>query len=197
MHRILKIGILATTLSAMPLIAHAVHFEKYTRHVRQMTVEETSRDTLLSIMNACGHVQNLDDDCVTQELDRVSTEENNSYAKSILDDYEKALNEGNAQDLECQTDNHMQVNRTIGHCILLLNFFALEVNDLKYALHQYEICLQGGMLGLAYQGNLAAQYFLTKIFEEKEMPEPAFFWKKNLKHHKDSDAYFLLMKCYH
>lgn len=196
MYRLLTKWILAITLLFISSLSFAIEFQKYTQTIRKMDLDETERDTLLSIMNACGQAKNLDDDCVIQELDRVATEESNEHAKRILQAYDAAVHEGNSMDLECQTDNHTQVNRTLGHCILLLNLYAIEEKQIDNALQQYEVCLQGGMLGLAYQGNLVAQFVLSQLFAEREMSDPATLWKNSLKHHKDTDEYKLLEKCY-
>lgn len=188
--------ILAITLLLASSFCYAMQFQNYTKTIRKLDLDETERDTLLSIMNACGQAKNLDDDCAIQELDRVATEESNEHAKIMLRDYDAAIREGNGMDLECQTDNHTQVNRTLGHCVLLLNFYAIEEKQSENALQQYEVCLQGGMLGLAYQGNLAAQFVLTQLFNEKDMPDSATTWQHALNQQKESDEYMLLMKCY-
>lgn len=174
----------------------AVDFQKYIDHMQANLADESSRSTLLGIVGSCGNSSNLDDACVVQGLERVATEENNQQAKSILADYAKSLNEGNANIPECQTESHMQVNRTMGHCLLLLNYYALENDDKDAATVKYETCLQGGMLGLAYQGNLAAQFLLADIFYERGLSEQGSLWKNSLKTRRGSEDYEILMKCY-
>lgn len=174
----------------------ALNLQKYANSAQSRVADETSRNTLVGIIGNCGSANNIDDSCVIQSLERVATEENNTAAKAILSDYEKALNEGNYDQPECQTGSHMQVNRTIGHCLLLLNYYVIENNDNDAATAQYETCLQGGMLGLAYQGNMAAQYLLSDIFAEKNLTAQATLWKKSLETRKGSEEYELLMKCY-
>lgn len=176
---------------------YALNLYKYARSAQSHRADESARTTLLGIIGSCGGATNMDDNCVVQNLERVSTEENNHDAYIMLRDYEQATNEGHYDDQpECQNENHRQVNRTIGHCTLLLNYYALETNDIDSSRLHYEMCLQGGMLGLAYQGNLAAQYALSLIFAEKDLSEHADLWRNAIKARKNTEAYKLLMKCY-
>jgi hypothetical protein len=174
----------------------AIDFQKYAKHNRVQEANETSRRTLLGIIGSCGNATHLDDDCMVQGLERVAQEENNAQAKAISNDYDKALMEGNFSKPECQTESHLQANRTIGHCILLLNNYMLEDYEKNDAILQYEMCLQGGMMGLAYQGNLAAQYMLSEIYREKNQAEQGAVWTEYLKTKKNTDEYDILMRCY-
>jgi hypothetical protein len=191
-----KRKILTVFLCLMATQAIAIDFQKYTKNIHVQEANETSQKTLLGIINSCGNIKNLDDDCVVQALDRVAQEENNKEAKIITSEYEKAITEGSFSKPECQTDNHMQANRTIGHCVLLLNCSLLENEDKEDAVNQYEMCLQGGMTGLAYQGNLAAQYLLSEILREKNQPDQETFWSNYVKSKKHTDEYDVLLKCY-
>ncbi|MBI2791054.1 MAG: hypothetical protein HYX61_03765 [Gammaproteobacteria bacterium] len=183
-------------LSLMATQVMAIDFQKYTKNITVQNANETSQKTLLGIVDSCGNIKNLDDDCIIQALDRVAQEENNREAKTITSEYEKAITEGSFSNPECQTDSHMQANRTIGHCVLLLNCSLLENIDKEDAINQYEMCLQGGMTGLAYQGNLAAQYMLSEILREKNQPDQETFWSNYVKSKKHTDEYDVLMKCY-
>lgn len=191
-----KRRIFLVCLSLMATQAMAIDFQKYTKNITVQHANETSQKTLLGIVDSCGNIKNLDDDCVVQALDRVAQEENNREAKTITSEYEKAITEGSFSNPECQTDSHMQANRTIGHCVLLLNCSLLENIDKEDAINQYEMCLQGGMTGLAYQGNLAAQYMLSEILREKNQPDQETFWSNYVKSKKHTDEYDVLMKCY-
>ncbi len=174
----------------------AIDFQKYTKNTQIHNANETSRTTLLGIIGSCGNATHLDDDCMVQGLERVAQEENNAEAKTIAQEYEKAISEGNFSQPECQTESHMQANRTVGHCILLLNSYILESYEQNDAILQYEMCLQGGMMGLAYQGNLAAQLMLAQIYKEKNQHDQRESWINALKTKKESDEYDILMKCY-
>jgi len=160
--------------------------------------DETARLSIVGIIESCGNASNIDDSCAIAGLERLSTEENNTYAKALLADYEKALNLGNYSSPECQQDSHMQANRIVAHCLLLLNYYAVKDQDKDLAIMQYETCLQGGMQGLVYQGNIVAQYMLGQLFSLKGIPETAQVWQNaiNFRKEKDVDEYNALVKCY-
>ncbi len=174
----------------------AFDFQKYTQDLQSLDANTPAKSTLLAIMGSCGNLSNLDDNCVIDELSRVAIEEENTIAGTIVEKYESALSEGQFDTPECQCENHMQVNRIIGHCILLMNYYALESMDKDTAINNYETCIQGGMLGLASQSNVAAQFMVVEIFKEKGLPVPAKHWQKTLNSQKETEDYALLKKCY-
>ena len=171
---------------------------KYTQNVTiSQSANEPSRATILGIVESCGNVTNIDDDCVTQGLDRVADEENNLVAKAISQDYENALNTGNFEvNPECQVETHLQANRIIGHCLLLAHYYALSERDQLSVISQFEICMQGGLQGLSDQGNIVALYMLSDLLEQKGIEDAADQWKKTKRLRKDTDEYALLTKCY-
>ena len=185
----------ALLLCLSPL-TYAIDFQKYTKDDRICSANETSRKTLLGIIDSCGNTTRLDDDCLVQGLERVAKEENNTEAKLILNEYEKAISEGNFIKPDCQTENHMQANLTIGHCILLYHSYILENYEKNDAILRYEMCLQGGMMGLAYHGNLAAQYMLSEIYRDKHQLTQEATWAESLKTKKETDEYDIMMRCY-
>ncbi len=186
---------LALLLCVSPAI-YSIDFQKYVKDAQICAANETSRKTLLGIIDSCGNTTRLDDDCFIQGLERVTKEENNLEAKIILQAYEKAISEGNFIKPECQTENHMQANLTIGHCILLYNSYMLENYEKEDAVLRYEMCLQGGMMGLAYHGNLAAQYILSEIYRDKHQLAQEATWAESLKSKKETDEYDIMMRCY-
>lgn len=191
--------LLTTTLSifSQPILA-MVDLFKYTQTLHADQADPSSRSTILGIIGSCGTVSTLNDDCVIEGLSRVGREENNAFASAIVLDYQNALGQGRTNTLpECQTETHMQANRIIGHCMLLMNYYALNDMDRESAVKQYEMCLQGGMLGLVYQGNIVAQYLIGSIYSRKGLTEPADVWKRALNLRKDTEEYQLLMHCYH
>jgi hypothetical protein len=179
---------------------NAIAFDatKYTHNVTvSQSSNEHSRATILGIVQSCGSVTNIDDDCVIQGLDRVADEESNQVAKAISQDYENALNTGNFEiNPECQVETHLQANRIIGHCLLLAHSYALSERDQVSGISQFELCLQGGLQGLADQGNIVALYMLSDVLEQKGIEDAANQWKKTKRLRKDSDEYNLLTKCY-
>ncbi len=177
-------------------LSYAVEFQKYTKDLQIEDSSETSRKTLLGIIDSCGNTTRLDDACMVEGLERVSKEENNIEARFILNQYNKAISEGNFNKPECQTESHTQANLTIGHCILLFNSYMLENYEKNDAISRYEMCLQGGMMGLAYHGNLAAQYMLSEIYHDKQQDTQGITWTESLKTKKDTEEYDILMKCY-
>lgn len=161
------------------------------------SANEPSKATVLGIVESCGHVANIDDDCVVQGLERVAGEENNQVAEAIAKDYEEALNTGNFDsNPECQVETHLQANRILGHCLLLAHYYALSERDQLTGISQFELCLQGGLQGLADQGNMVALYMLSDVLEQKGIDDAANQWKKTKRLKKDSDEYLLLTKCY-
>ncbi len=191
------IWIIAALLVLFSLPSIAMNPLKYTKNLQTQNADPSSRSTLLGIIESCGNVTNINDDCVLKGLERVSIEENNEYATAIGTNYEKALAEGQYNTIpECQTETHMQVNRILGHCILLMNYYALKDYDKTSAIHQYELCLQGGMQGLVYQGNIVAQSILINIYDKKGLFAAAEIWTKAIKKRKHTEDYALLMQCY-
>ncbi len=179
---------------------NAIAFDatKYTQNVTvSQSANEPSRATIIGIIESCGSVTNIDDDCVIQGLDRVADEENNQVAKAISQDYENALNTGNFEvNPECQVETHLQANRILGHCLLLAHSYALSERDQFLGISQFELCLQGGLQGLADQGNIVALYMLSDLLEQKGIEDAVYQWKKTKRLRKDSDEYALLTKCY-
>ena len=173
--------------------SHAIDLLKYTKNLEKNTSDESAKGTIIGILGTCGNQYNLNDSCVLSGLERVSTEEGNTLAKSILEDYQNALNE---TDPECQNENFKTVKRTIGHCILLMNYYSIEYNDNEGALNQYETCLQGGMTGLAYQGILPAAYLLGQVFQDKGVETTADTWIKFFNSKKGTEEYDLVLKCF-
>ncbi len=170
----------------------------YTQNlIASQSANEPSRATVLGIVESCGHVANIDDDCLVQGLERVADEESNLIAKAIAKDYEAALNTGNFEaNPECQVETHLQANRILGHCLLLSHYYALSERDFHSGVSQFELCLQGGLQGLADQGNLVALYMLSGLLEHKGIEDGGKQWKKAKRLKKDSDEYLLLAKCY-
>ena len=171
----------------------AIDLMSYSRNVPAASAQEPARSTVMGIFDSCGNASNLNDDCIMQGLTRVATEENNTVAKAIADSYDNALTMGSSEP-DCQTETHLQANRIVGHCLLLLNYSTLKNGTPPPG--DYETCLQGGMLGLTYQGNIVAQYFMVQLFEQKGIPDAAQAWKNGLEMRKDTNEYELLMKCY-
>lgn len=173
----------------------AVNLSQYTRSL-DIPVDETSRFTLLGIIQSCGNTPSIDDECVLSLLNRTAREKNNVLAKAIANDYRRALNEGNYLNPACQVETHRQANRIIGRCLISMHHYFLQQGDKERAIQQYELCLQGGLQVLVYQGNIVAQYLLSNLFEQKQIPDAVSTWKSAIKLRKDTDEYQLLMKCY-
>jgi len=184
-------------VSALPFSVWSFNPLKYTQNLNTQNTDEASRATLLGIIESCGNATHIVDNCVVAGLNRVAQEENNTTAKVIAAEYEEALQEGNASLPECQIEEHMQANRIIGHCVLLMNYYALQDQDVNSATTHYELCFQGGMQGLAYHGNIVAQFMLSELFEQKGIQGIAQGWRNALKQRKNTPEYTRLMKCYH
>lgn len=190
-------GIITLFLIAFSFPLIAVDFMRYPAELKARDMDETTSATITGIIESCGSASSLDDSCVLQNLNRVTEEESNNDAKALLADYESALAQGNYNTIpECQTDTNLQVNRNVGHCILLLNYHALKNPNIDEVNMQYLMCLQGSMLGLAYEGNLAAQLMLSQIFEQRGVADSALFWRRALEQRKGSEEYDAVIKCY-
>lgn len=173
----------------------AIDLIQYTKNL-PIKVPDLDRSTIIGIFDSCGNASNIKDDCVIAGLERVKTEENNKTAKEMLEVYEQSQGMGDYANPECQIESHLQANRVVGHCILLMDYFAVKNLDESAAVGQYQMCLLGGMQGLTFNGNIVAQYILSQLYEERGVQNTADIWKKALLMRKDTDEYHSLMKCY-
>lgn len=184
-------------LCFLPSAAMAINLLQYSDRIQTLDTDPSSRSTLLGISDACGAATNVDDDCVLKGLERVATEEDNLAARGMLSEYARAINEGQfSTQPECHVETHLQANRILAHCTLLLNYSGLKEQDIDKAKAQFNMCLQGGLQGLVYQGNIVAQYMLGEFYAQKGLDDPAAVWKRALRLRKDTDEYALLEKCY-
>lgn len=174
---------------------YALDLFKYTNNL-PVKAPDLERSSILGIFDSCGNASNIKDDCVIAGLERVQTEENNLTAKSMLKIYEEAQTLGNYNNPECQLDSHLQANRVVGHCILLMDYYALKDLDGGAAVAQYEMCLLGGMQGLTFQGNIVAQYILSQLYAKRGVQQTADVWTRALMMRQDTDEYKSLKKCY-
>jgi len=191
-------GIATLFFSVFATPTYAIELLKYVGLLQTQSADGAERSTVYGIIESCGNATRLNDDCVIQGLNRVAKEENNTLAQSIANVYTSAEKEGNyTSKPECQTDDHFQANRIIGHCWLLLNYYAIQSNnDTDTAGAQYAMCLQGGLQGLVFQGNIAAQYMLAKLYDERGIAGTGEVWTNAIKMRKGTQAYELLQKCY-
>lgn len=189
-------GMLSISL-LLPVTTLATDLLGYANNIVPYDLDDASRSTLLGIVDSCGTPTNVDDDCVLKGLERVAQEENNLTAASMLQEYARAINEGNfSTQPECQTQTHLQANRILAHCTLLLNYSAIKEQNTDTASAQFNMCLQGGLQGLVYQGNIVAQYFLSQFYSQKGITEPADVWRRAVLLRQGTDEYKLLSKCY-
>src|SRR5579872_501718 len=158
MSKMLCQWILAVTMSLLAFSTFAIDIEALSRDIPALHSEEPARSTLIGIFESCGNASNLNDNCVLQNLGRVAREEENTTAQAIYDSYFKTFELGTTEFPECQTQTHLQANRVLGHCLLLLNFYTLQGGDQEESVNKFETCFQGGMLGLAHSDNIVAQY---------------------------------------
>lgn len=181
----------------MPCSSSAVDFMSYANKIVPETVDAAARTTVLGITDACGTSTNVDDDCVIRGLERVVNEESNLIAAAILSEYARAIDEGHfSSQPECHVETHLQANRILAHCTLLLNYAALKEQSPDAAIAQFNMCLQGGLQGLVYQGNIVSQYMLAQFYTQKGITAPAEVWRRALSLRKNTDEYRLLEKCY-
>lgn len=188
---------LVTLCLFMPCSSSAVDFMSYAEKIVSGTVDAGARSTVLGIADACGTPNNVDDDCVIRGLERVVNEESNLIAAAILSEYARAIDEGHfSTQPECHVETHLQANRILAHCTLLLNYAALKEQSPDAAAAQFNMCLQGGLQGLVYQGNIVSQYMLGQFYSQKGISAPAEVWRRALSLRKNTDEYALLAKCY-
>lgn len=169
---------------------------QYVQSLQNQDVDLAASSNLLNIIDSCGNSANLNDDCVVKGLQQAA-EGGDENAKRLVQSYIQALGEGNYFNApECQTDAHQQANRTLAHCVLLMNYNALKNQDKDAAIKQYEMCVQGGMQSLVYQGNIVAQYILGDMYQQKGLSQPAEVWKRGLKLRENTPEFQSLMRCY-
>lgn len=195
--KILTNGLLSLFLLS-PSSSFGIDFMSYTQKIIPSTAADVAtRSTVLGITDACGTPSNVDDDCVIRGLERVVREESNLIAAAILSEYARAVDEGHfSTHPECHVETHLQANRILAHCTLLLNYAALKEQNPDVATAQFNMCLQGGLQGLVYQGNIVSQYMLGQLYAQKGITGPADIWKRALLLRKNTDEFTLLMKCY-
>lgn len=192
----LATGLLSLCLFT-PSSSFAIDLMSYTQKIILNTTDDAARSTVLGIADSCGTPTNVDDDCVIRGLERVAKEESNLIAGAILSEYARAIDEGRFSTYpECHIETHLQANRILAHCTLLLNYSALKDQNSDAATAQFNMCLQGGLQGLVYQGNIVAQYMLSQFYAQKGISAPADVWKRALLLRKNTDEFTLLMKCY-
>lgn len=196
MTKALTAGIVSLCL-LMPSTSMAIDLYQYSQPVVTFDSDIAARATLLGIADACGTPTNVDDDCVLKGLERVSKEEGNANATAMLKEYSSAISEGQFYTQpECQVQTHLQANRILAHCTLLLNYAALKDQNADAATGQFNMCLQGGLQGLVFMGNVVAQFMLAEFYNQRGQTEQADIWKRAIKLRKDTDEYNLLQKCY-
>lgn len=190
-----RILTLLLVLYTLPLQAK-VDVYKYVQALQNQDLNLSSSSNLLNIIDSCGNSPNLNDDCVVKSLQQAA-EGGDEAAKQLANSYIQALGEGNYFNApECQTPSHQQANSILAHCILLMNYNALKTQDKEGAIKQYEMCVQGGMQGLVYQGNIVAQYILADMYQQKGLSQPAEVWKRGLQLRENTPEFQTLMKCY-
>lgn len=152
---------------------------------------------VLNVLDACGGINQLDIQCSEDGLKRLVKNEDNALARSILSQYNRTQAEGRVnRDPECRTTEHEETNFILGHCLFIMNFYALRDSSRERGIFKYETCLQGGLIGLAYEGYMSAQFLLNQFFEKRENAQSAEIWKKSLEFKKGSEEDRLLRKCY-
>jgi hypothetical protein len=133
-------------------------------------------------------------DCVIPQL---KTLPQNELATNIINGYAKTQTEGKFDKLpECQTQKHKDTNDVLGRCWLVMNMSALKDQNKEAAIQKYQTCLQGGLIGLAYDGNMSAQYLLSQIFKSTGVEQSAQVWERSLDFKKGTEEDLLMRKCY-
>jgi hypothetical protein len=181
-----------------PVTTFGIDFIGYSQKVVPYSNDDAAASSsILGIVDSCGTPTNVDDDCVLKGLERVASEESNMIAYSILGEYARAINEGKfSTHPECHVETHLQANRILAHCTLLLNYTYLKDQDRDKALAQFNYCLQGGLQGLVYQGNIVAQYMLSQFYGQIGLGAPADVWRRAVMIRKDTPDFTRLMSCY-
>ncbi len=149
---------------------------------------------VLGVLDYCSNANNMKPDCVLPQLTAL---QDNPVAKNILSEYARAQSEGKFNQLpECQTQKHQDTNYVLAHCMLVMNLFALKNLNRDAAINKYQTCLQGGLIGLAYDGNMSAQYLLSQIFKGRGIQQSAEVWQNSLEYKKGTEEDLLMRKCY-
>ena len=192
----LATGLVSLCLS-IPFSAYGLNLLGYAQRIVVSNSDDAARTTVLGIADSCGTPTNVDDDCVIRGLERVATEEGNQIAYNMLGTYSSAINEGNfATQPECHVETHLQANRILAHCTLLLNYTALKELSVDRATAQFNMCLQGGLQGLVFQGNIVAQYMLSQFYTQIGLSSPADVWSRAVLIRRNTEEFARLMKCY-
>lgn len=163
-------------------------------------ISTKDRTNILAAIDNCFTDEYLDDVCAKDALQELVDQDSSSFAFKILNDYNLALMQGNVSDRACRTEEHLQANQLVGHCILMMNYQTLDNLDNDIGFEEYKTCLQGGLGALSFTGNLAVLTHLRSLYNFENLTEDendtAKFWNKALTRQKDTDQLNLLKSCF-
>lgn len=174
--------------------ALAANLMQYTENL-PIQLDTKERAALLTAFQFCGSLANIDDQCVISQLESLQNE-GQERAKIIVRQFKETQSLGKADKPECQLETHRKSNRVVGHCMLVMNYFAIENQDADQAVRDYEECLTSSMLALTYQGNIVAQYFLIQLYNQQNLGDTGRVWTRALKMRQETDEYKQLIECY-
>lgn len=178
--------------------SHATDLLQYANSLQVDKIDPASTITLTGLIESCGNNnQKFNDLCMIEGLQYAAKNERYPIARSILQTYMKILSEGKVDILEkCHHETHLEANKVVGHCFLLMSYHALKTQNPYTAKKEYELCLQGSLQALLYNGNIVAQYLLSKLYGENGLEKSATAWNKGLSLRENTKEYRLLKECY-
>jgi hypothetical protein len=197
MKKLYKILSLSITL-VLSVNANAADFyNAVASSIKTQKASENTRTELLSILDQCGGSPDaMDANCVLVGLQDNTIKKNDpTTPQQIIESY-RAIMTTDMQRAECINDELMAANYALGSCVLALNFFVLDSNDVESVHDEIYRCLNIQMGYVAYNGNPIAQYRLEKLAKQAKRPDEAKAWNRMLKKTTTEKDLEFIKNCY-
>ena len=154
--------------------------------VRTHQADNQTRNQILSVLESCGVPNDgVEPECVLQGLQGpYNNIKDPSMAANIVDGYQAVLND-KVNDPKCQLPAIYIVNQAAALCVLVLHYAVLEASDPAVAKIAFDRCLVSKIGGLAFAGNIAAQFSMKKIAEQSGRGEQVQVWTNTLRNNND------------
>lgn len=173
--------------------------DSYIKNLKAGPITGPAESKVLGALSNCSNANTMTGDCIIPQLSPLAQNENNALAASILSEYSRALSEGKMNSVaECRTTAHLETDNVLARCVLIMNYYALKEQNKDSGITNYGLCLQGGLSGLAFGGNLSARHLLSQLYLQGGNREASEMWSKSLElePNKGTLEYQLMRKCY-
>jgi hypothetical protein len=187
-----------TTIVITSFICLTGFYNEVISNLNTHLIKDSSRFSILNAFSACEIDGRVEPDCAVRQLTRLA--QKSEGAKQIIQTYNIALSEGLQGSKECQLPEFIQLNETSGYCVLLMHQKAIQTQNKAQGIMQYQQCIKGAMITLAYAGNVGAQMRLAQIFRQTGDARAQKIWQDLFEAKKEhpelKQEYEMLQKCY-